>query len=150
MNLPITWTKLQTFVKDTQEEREEEFRDFVMDSLISPMDVVTALENEIRASIYKKDGTTCFRVCAARFPSIYKRFGDQEQVQKELSIVLEEYLKNFPTTTLVFETSVMDVHNTPISCHLILCFSLPWTPPTLDQTSNHSQSASVRDGVQYD
>lgn len=136
MNLPITWTKLQTFVKDTEEEREQEFRDFVMDSLLSPMDVVTVLENEIRASIYKKDGTTCFRICAGRFPSIYKRFGDPEKVQKELSIVLEEYLKNFPTTNRIIETSVMDIDNNPISCHLILCFSLPWTPPTSTQTNS--------------
>lgn len=136
MNLPITWTKLEAFVKDTEEEREQEFRDFVMDSVLSPMDVVTALENEIRASIYKKDGTTCFRICAGRFPSIYKRFGDPEHVQKELWVVLEEYLNNFPTTSRVIETSVMDVHNTPISSHLILCFSLPWTPLTSTQTNN--------------
>lgn len=140
MNTPIIWAKLQAFVKDIQEEREEEFRDFVLDSLISPMDVITMLENEIRASVYRKDGRSCFRICAGRFPYIYRRFGDPEQVQKELWVVLDEYLKNFPTTSRILETSAMDVHNTPISCHLILCFNLPWTPPTLDQTNNHPQS----------
>lgn len=139
MELPITWDILWKFVNETKQQREKEFQNFVLGSLIPVKDVVKTLQEEIVTSVNRNDGTTCFRIVAGNFPQIYRRFGDIKRLQKEIWVVLGEYLANFPTTNCLLETSGLDHKNTPVSCQLILCFNIHWTPPTSNQTNSHPQ-----------
>lgn len=138
MDLPITWDKLNAFAASATELREKAFRQCVLDGLCSPEYVVKKLELEIIASADKKDGNRHFRIVAGIFSYIYRRFGDRKQVEKELWVVLADFLKNFPTTNRLLEV-VDDGDGTPVSCRLILCFNLIQSPS--NQTNSHPPPA---------
>lgn len=137
MELPITFDKLQTMVTTAREQREEEFQELILKNLTPPMEVLRKLQNEITESVFKQYRMTCFRITAGVFPYIYKRFGDTKQVEKELWVVLADYLKNFPSANRILETTD-DARGNPTTCTLVLCFNLPWTPPTSNQMNSHS------------
>ena len=134
MELPITLDTLRAMVATARQQRENEFRELVLKNVTPPAAVLIKLQNEITESVFKQDRIRCFRIPVGVFPYIYKRFGETKQVEKELWIVLADYLKNFPSANCVLET-VEDGAGNPASCRLILCFNLPWIPPTLDQTN---------------
>jgi hypothetical protein len=141
MELPITLHTLRTMVATAKEQREKEFRECVLGDLLKPEDVLVELQKKITESVFKQDKLECFRVKAATFPYIYRRFGEPNQIQKEIWSVLADYVKNFPSANLILETVENGVDGTPVSCRLYLCFNLPWTPPTSDQTSSRQPQA---------
>lgn len=149
MSLPITLDTLRTLIATAKEQRDKELRELLLKNVACPADVLTKLKNEITESVFKQDKRECFRIAVGVFPYIYRRFGDPKQVQKEIWVVLEDYLKNFPSANRILETVDNGVDDTPVSCRLILCFNLPWTPPASNQTSNHPQPTSARGDARY-
>ena len=134
-------------VANAREVREKEFRELVHRNLLSPRDVLAKLQVEITDSVFRQDKLECFRIPVGVFPYIYKRFGDTKQVQKELWVVLEDYLHNFPSASRILET-VNDGGDNPVTCRLVLCFNLPWIPPVATQTNSHPQPTSSHDASQ--
>ncbi len=146
MEPPITWEKLNAFVKSANENRRIEFRECVLNGLASPEYVVAELQREITESINKRDGRLCFRITAGVFPYVYRKFGDPKAVQKEIWELLKDYLKNFPTTNQLLETVDNGIDKTPVSCRLILCFNL--IQPASGQTNSRPQPTSARGDAQ--
>ena len=131
-------------VNTAREQREKEFRELVLENITPPAYVLTKLRDEITESVFKQDKLECFRIPVGVFPHIYKRFGDTKQIEKDLWVVLTDYLKNFPSANRVLDT-VNDGGGNPVACRLILCFNLPLSPPDATQTSSPPPLVFSRD-----
>jgi len=134
MKIPLTWDALKAYTAETIQSRGESLEFFIGEALTDPAEVLHSFKQDIRQVINRNEKKTQFAYEVAYLNSIYTAFGDPESVDSDIHMAMTEYQTNFPTANYTIEVAQRDADGKPVSCRVVVHFTLPWLS---DQTNSH-------------